>query len=83
MTTISGPCPSCGVVAERNTYDIGSGPELSCANCEWCWGANGQRLEPLPPPCVPTTGWISGQTYCAVHGRGAGWPCSVGRIEWS
>lgn len=40
-------CPSCGLVATRHVYDIGSGPELSCANCEWCWGAEGQPLRPL------------------------------------
>jgi hypothetical protein len=40
-------CPSCGVVAVREPYDIGSGPELSCAACEWCWGAQGQDLKPL------------------------------------
>lgn len=40
-------CPSCGQEAERRAYDIGSGPELACANCEWCWGADGQDLEPL------------------------------------
>lgn len=41
---ITSACPSCGTVATRETYDIGSGRELSCANCEWCWGADGQRL---------------------------------------
>lgn len=45
--TLNVPCPSCGEVAERTVYDIGSGPELSCANCEWCWGAAGQSLKPL------------------------------------
>lgn len=43
----TGPCPSCGTVATRRAYDIGSGPELSCANCEWCWGAEGQDLSPV------------------------------------
>lgn len=42
-----GPCPQCGDVATRTVYDIGSGPELSCASCEWCWGANGQPLKPV------------------------------------
>lgn len=27
-------------------YDIGSGPEMSCSRCEWCWGADGQPLNP-------------------------------------
>jgi predicted RNA-binding Zn-ribbon protein involved in translation (DUF1610 family) len=45
--TVKSACPSCGVEALRQTYDIGSGAELSCANCEWCWGANGQDLIPL------------------------------------
>ena len=44
---ITSACPSCGAVAERRVYDIGSGPELSCANCEWCWGAEGQPLDPV------------------------------------
>jgi len=46
---VVGPCPSCGTVATRETYDIGDGPELSCATCEWCWGAEGQDLTPLTP----------------------------------
>jgi hypothetical protein len=37
---VASACPSCGTVAERTTYDIGDGPELSCASCEWCWGAD-------------------------------------------
>lgn len=44
---VTSECPTCGLVTERRTYDIGSGPELSCANCEWCWGADGQPLKPL------------------------------------
>jgi hypothetical protein len=47
MNAVESACPSCGVVATRMVYDIGSGPELSCANCEWCWGAEGQPLKPL------------------------------------
>lgn len=39
-------CPSCGEKAQGQPYDIGSGPELSCPNCEWCWGADGQDLNP-------------------------------------
>ena len=46
MTVISA-CPNCGAVTARETYDIGSGPELACSSCEWCWGADGQPLEPL------------------------------------
>jgi hypothetical protein len=30
-------------------YDIGSGPEMSCPDCEWCWGANNQPLRPYQP----------------------------------
>jgi hypothetical protein len=44
---VSGPCPNCGALDTRQTYDIGSGPELSCAKCEWCWGAEGQDLNPV------------------------------------
>jgi len=38
-------------VATRETYDIGngSGPELSCSSCEWCWGADNQPLVPINP----------------------------------
>ena len=52
-------CPMCGAEAERTAYDIGSGAELSCSNCEWCWGANGQDLA----ACGPIAGW------CTVCGR--------------
>lgn len=31
-------------------YDIGSGPEISCPACEWCWGADGQPLKPVQTP---------------------------------
>ena len=44
---ITSACPSCGLVTERELYDIGSGPELACADCEWCWGADGQPLKPV------------------------------------
>jgi hypothetical protein len=40
-------CPVCGELALGEPYDIGSGPELSCARCEWCWGAEGQQLTPV------------------------------------
>jgi hypothetical protein len=43
-TTVTSLCPNCGDKAERETYDIGDGPELCCASCEWCWGAKGQPL---------------------------------------
>ena len=42
-------CPACGVAANRRVYDIGDGPELCCDRCDWCWGANGQDLSPIPP----------------------------------
>lgn len=53
---IRSECPSCGLVAVRETYDIGngSGPELSCSSCEWCWGASGQDLVPIDPVKVRT-----------------------------
>jgi hypothetical protein len=53
---VTGPCPSCGAVATRSMYDIGSGPELACASCEWCWGAMGQDLKPLPRVIPPGEG---------------------------
>ena len=38
-------------------YDIGSGPEMSCPTCEWCWGADGQDLKPLDVTlALPTLG---------------------------
>jgi hypothetical protein len=42
-------CPGCGAPVMIAPYDIGSGPELSCPHCEWCWGAEGQQLKPIPP----------------------------------
>jgi hypothetical protein len=47
---IRSECPTCGSVATREVYDIGngSGPELSCATCEWCWSAvPGGKLVPI------------------------------------
>lgn len=43
------PCPSCGNPVTMAPYDIGSGPEMACPFCEWCWGANGQPLQPHTP----------------------------------
>ena len=40
-------CPSCGTIVTARPYDIGSGPEMACPVCEWCWGADGQDLLPL------------------------------------
>jgi rubredoxin len=45
-------CPQCGHQFEMTPYDIGSGPEVSCSLCEWCWGAEGQPLKPLTHPAV-------------------------------
>lgn len=57
-------CPNCGNRADAAPYDIGDGPELSCPSCEWCWGAIGQRLTPIPPeitanpaPWPPRADW--------------------------
>jgi len=44
---VTGPCPNCQRESTLEVYDIGSGPELSCPHCEWCWGANGQELKPI------------------------------------
>lgn len=31
--------------------------------------------------CSPKTGWLSEETYCEVHGRSTGWPCTEsGRV---
>lgn len=41
-------CPTCGEDAsDLEPYDIGSGPELSCINCQSCWGVHGQLLKPV------------------------------------
>lgn len=45
-------CPTCDNSITAVPYDIGSGPELSCSNCEWCFGANGQDLQPLDVPAL-------------------------------
>lgn len=45
--TVFATCPQCKKGAQRTAYDVGSGPELCCADCDWCWGANGQDLQPL------------------------------------
>lgn len=45
-------CPSCGEQVTMVPYDIGSGPEMSCSSCEWCWGADGQDLKPLETPML-------------------------------
>lgn len=60
-------CPCCGDVAERTIYDIGSGPELACASCEWCWGAEGQDLQPLSLPQCEHTGQSVDRCLCMVH----------------
>lgn len=43
-------CQSCGEMVTMVPYDIGSGPEMSCSGCEWCWGADGQSLKPVAIP---------------------------------
>jgi hypothetical protein len=43
-------CIACGHRFRMEPYDIGSGPEVSCPSCEWCWGAEGQDLKPLARP---------------------------------
>lgn len=40
-------CPSCIQFVTMVPYDIGSGPEMICPYCQWCWGADGQDLKPL------------------------------------
>lgn len=74
-------CPSCGTSITAIPYDIGSGAELSCANCEQCWGADGQPLVPVETPilvsfkecgeCGKAVGvpWPAGEapTSCAEH----------------
>lgn len=50
-SSVKSACPSCGEVGRRETYDIGSGPELCCMTCDWCWGANGQELKPVLVKC--------------------------------
>lgn len=47
-------CPNCETWVTMRPYDIGSGPEMSCPQCEWCWGADGQPLNPSD-----ATSWLS------------------------
>ena len=49
-------CPSCGAPHEGEPYDIGNGPEVCCATCDWCWGVEGQRLTPLCVTCATPLG---------------------------
>jgi hypothetical protein len=69
-TVIVSACPCCEAVACRKPYDIGSGPELSCASCEWCWGAEGQPLKPLPSAQDALVAHITalGETWHPVSG---------------
>ena len=30
-------CPNCGEVREREVFNVGTGPEVSCDACEWVW----------------------------------------------
>jgi len=46
-------CPNCNRRQTTTPYDIGSGPEASCRYCEWCWGLNGQLLDPDDARRVP------------------------------
>jgi len=45
-------CPCCGAEVTAEPYDIGSGPEMSCPHCEWCWGADGQPLKPFDATAI-------------------------------
>jgi len=38
-------CPACGEWFRTLPYDIGSGRELNCPHCDWCFGADGQQLK--------------------------------------
>lgn len=42
-------CPNCSGKFAAEPYDIGSGPEVCCPNCDTCFGANGQPLNGLDP----------------------------------
>lgn len=52
-------CPCCGAKVTGEPYDIGSGPERSCPHCEWCWGVNGQPLQPLDAEAILRSGGLS------------------------
>jgi len=41
------PCPCCGAMVSMHPYDLGSGPEMACPDCERCWGVDGQDLKPV------------------------------------
>jgi len=44
---------------ERPVYDVGSGPEVACGVCEWCWGAEGQDLRPITPESSHLRGLVA------------------------
>lgn len=75
---IESACPSCGVVVARSPYDIGSGPELCCASCDWCWGAEGQELQPLDLEQVERT-----RQALAAHREGRAVSLSHATGEWT
>jgi len=34
-----------------------------------------KKYDEPEPECEPRFGYITGEKYCAIHGRAAGWPC--------
>jgi len=92
MKIVDTPCPACGQMALRierrlrampiGTFSL-SGEQMKVSAIEVPWlvcGSCGAAAEGTPA-CHPKTGWISGETYCGVHGRAAGWPCAVDAEE--
>jgi len=65
-------CPQCGSVEPRTVYDVGSGPELCCGQCEWCWGAEGQDLKPLATGVCTACGQLMMLEHGLVIGHPAG-----------
>ncbi len=49
-TPVTQNCPCCHTEVTAVPYDVGSGPEMHCPTCDWCWGAAGQPLLPLEIP---------------------------------
>lgn len=69
MTRITSACPTCGATETRETYDIGSGPELACVQCDWCWGAEGQDLKPLDVAALRQSLLTAGKDWVQTEGR--------------
>lgn len=56
------------------TQQLDGHPAVHACVCDHS-GLSGHMLDAMGDRCRPKTGWLTGETYCYVHGRAAGWPC--------